>query len=136
MPYVLNKDNAEESYDVIPEGIYQVKIEKAEEKLSSNNNEMMSFMCDIIGPTQKGRKLFFCIVYTTTFVDSMFAKLCASCGIDWKTVGDMTPELFTGKFCHLSAPGTEDGFPKIKVVRDKTPTPIEEPPAQTNDMPF
>lgn len=135
MGYKVDKDNVQESYDPVPAGEYQCKIERVEEKVSSNGNEMMSFMCDIIGPSQAGRKMFFCIVYTTTFADAMFGKLCASCGID--LAEEMTPELFIGKVCTLETDGEDGSFPKIRVrtkpKAEVAPTPVTE---KEDEIPF
>lgn len=77
MGFVINKDKLKEENNdfVLPEGEYKVYVEKAWEKLTKNDEEMMSLMCRIIGPRFANGIIWVNIVYNWAWAASMFEKI-------------------------------------------------------------
>ena len=91
---------------------------------------MLSITLNILDGAQKGKKLFVSLVYSLDFIDSLMMQMCKSMGINWDTVGEITPQLVKGKIAWVKAPGTDDGFTKF------VNSPMDTENDGSDDVPF
>ena len=123
MPYKTNKQNVQAPSGNVSQDVYNVRIEKCEEKCSKKGNEYLNFQCDIInglntGTKFTGRKVFHMVMYNTDYTDWNFKTLCESCGIDWNLVDEVNETTFLNQTCNILTPASDDGFTKILLKDD------------------
>jgi len=129
--------------DAIPAGDYLARVVEAEEKLSSNDNEMLKVTFEIISNTangdesQRGRKCFDHIVYSNPFAHSTFKKMFASAAMPETATIDK--DTFVGKIMKLRLKVEQSAeygdTNRISYLKRTEQEHVEEKPG-SNEIPF
>ena len=106
MAYAFDPSLVQISFDLIPEGIYPLRILKAEEKQTKNGDTAIFFDYIIEEGQQEGRHVFdtFLPDHATAgkFSKENMKKLCDACEVfqGWQDAGEMVGKTFAAKIKH------------------------------------
>jgi len=91
----FDKNNSiQQSYQVIPEGYYQVQIEKAVETVSDSGNQMIRMSLNVIGYNVKVRHHLTFSPKHRVLVNKVLSDIYSSFNI---SVGNLDPQTWIGK---------------------------------------
>ena len=94
----VNLSNVEDDgWDVLPRAIYNIVVDDAEYKISSNNNPMISLTLQVEDGEYKDRKLFTHIVFSPKAM-GMAKRAIARLGLTHLLEGDFNPEDIVDDF--------------------------------------
>jgi hypothetical protein len=116
MAFVPNQEqkNYENEFEKLPVGKYKCVVEDAKEKLSSNDQEMMSLKCKILEPEKYNRRyIWINIVYEWNWAGDMFRKILG------ELLDEITPFMCEGQIINVEMTDKSD-FPKLLPKTEST----------------
>ena len=121
MAYAFDPKTVEISFDLIPEGIYPIRISRAEESETKKGDTALLFDYVIDDGQQEGRHIFdtFLPEHPTAgkFSKENMKKLCDACGVQgWEDAGEMVGKKFVAKIKHKTQ---SDGQVRERIISYK-----------------
>ena len=122
--------NYENDFEKLPVGKYKCVVEDAKEKLSSNDQEMMSLKCKILEPEKYNRRyIWINIVYDWNWAGDMFKKILG------ELPDEITALMCEGQIINVEMTDKSD-FPKLHPKTETTQNEAMNPEHDGDDIPF